>query len=262
MTPPNMSPLGGAVTVDVDGKGKVWASAPDGAVRFDPETERFTDFKSQAYKTARGTGMTYGAAGDRDGNGWWTQMAFDIVGRADPVSGKTQEVKLPVIKAEMDRATPEARAVYDKFDELSFGSPLPWQQGPRRMGTDKNADVLWVGNSWGGSLARIDTRTLETSIVPLPDPSAMQPYHIAVDKNHNVWGNLWTNDQILKYDPATSKWTIFELPVRGTEIRHIALDERQGKTQVILPVYRTNQMGVMTLRSEAELAALKAQAAK
>ena len=70
MTPPGMSPLGGAVTLDVDGKGKVWASAPDGAVRFDPATETFTAFKSLAYKTARGTGMTYGAAGDRDGNGW------------------------------------------------------------------------------------------------------------------------------------------------------------------------------------------------
>jgi streptogramin lyase len=99
-------------------------------------------------------------------------------------------------------------------------------------------------------------------LVPLPDPSAMQPYHLAVDKNHNVWGNLWTNDQILKYDPASSTWTIFELPVRGTEIRHISLDERNGVTQVILPVYRTNQMGVMTLRSDAELAALKAQAGR
>ncbi len=262
MTPPSMSPLGGAVTVDVDGKGKVWASAPDGAVRFDPETERFTDFKSLAYKTARGTGMTYGAAGDRDGNGWWTQMAFDIIGKGDVATGKTLEVKLPVIKSEMDRATPEARAVYEKFGELSFGSPLPWQQGPRRMGTDKNADVLWVGNSWGGSLSRIDTRTLEATIIPLPDPTSMQPYHIVVDKNHNVWGNLWTNDQILKYDPSTSKWTIFELPVRGTEIRHIALDERNGTTQVILPVYRTNQMGVMSLRSETDLAALKAQAGR
>jgi streptogramin lyase len=260
MTPPNMSPLGGAVTLDVDGKGKIWASAPDGAVRFDPETERFTDFKSLSYKTARGTGLTYGAAGDRDGNGWWTQMAFDSIGKGDVATGKTLEVKLPVVKSEFDRVTPEARAVYDKFDNLSFGSPLPWQQGPRRMGTDKNADVLWVGNSWGGSLTRIDTRTLEATIVPLPDPGAMQPYHITVDEKHNVWGNLWTNDQILKYDPGTAKWTVFELPVRGTEIRHIALDERNGKTQVILPFYRTNQMGVMTLRSEAELAALAAQA--
>ncbi len=262
MTPPSMSPLGGAVTLDVDGKGKVWASAPDGAVRFDPDTERFMDFKSIAYKTARGTGMTYGAAGDRDGNGWWTQMAFDIVGKGDVDSGKTLEVKLPVVKSEFDRVTPEARAMYDKFDDLSFGSPLPWQQGPRRMGTDKNADVLWVGNSWGGSLSRIDTKTLEATIVPLPDPGSMQPYHIAVDNKHNVWGNLWTNDQILKYDPGTSKWTIFDLPVRGTEIRHIALDERNGKTQVIVPVYRTNQMGVMAVRSEADLEALKAQAAR
>jgi hypothetical protein len=31
-----MSPLGGAVTMDVDGKGKIWASAPDGVVMFDP----------------------------------------------------------------------------------------------------------------------------------------------------------------------------------------------------------------------------------
>ena len=262
MTPPSMSPLGGAVTLDVDGKGKIWASAPDGAVRFDPETERFTDFKSLSYKTARGTGMTYGAAGDRDGNGWWTQMAFDIVGKGDVATGKTLEVKLPAVKSELDRATPEARAFYDKFDDLSFNSPLPWQQGPRRMGTDKNADVLWVGNSWGGTLSRIDTKTLEATLVPLPDPTAMQPYHLVVDKNHNVWGNLWTNDQILKYDPGSSKWTIFELPVRGTEIRHISLDERNGVTQVILPVYRTNQMGVMTLRSDADLAALKAQAAR
>jgi streptogramin lyase len=262
MTPPPMSPLGGAVTIDVDGKGKIWASAPDGAVRFDPETERFTEFKSLSYKTARGTGLTYGAAGDRDGNGWWTQMAFDTIGKGDMATGKTVEVKLPAVQSEMDRTTPEARAFYEKFEELSFNTPFPWQQGPRRMGTDKNADVLWVGNSWGGSLSRIDTKTLETTIVPLPDPTSMQPYHLVVDKNHNVWGNLWTNDQIIKYDPGSAKWTIFELPVRGTEIRHIAVDERSGTTKVILPVYRTNQMAVMTLRSEADLSALKAQAAR
>ena len=95
--------------------------------------------------------------------------------------------------------------------------------------------------------------------MPFPD-KAMQAYHIAVDNNHNVWGNLWTNDQIVKYDPATQKWTTFELPVRGTEIRHISVDERQGTLKVVVPVYRTNQMGVMSVRSEADLAALKAKA--
>jgi len=260
--PPALSPLGGAVTVDVDGKGKVWASAADGVLRFDPDTSTFTEFKSAVYKSPHGTGMTYGAAGDRDGNGWWAQMAFDTIGKADVAAGKPLEVKLPSVIEETKRVTAEARVVYDKFDELGFNSPLPWSQGPRRMGTDKNADVLWVGNSWGGSLARIDTRTLETTLVPLPEPMSHQPYHIAVDRNHNVWGNMWTADQIYRYDPAAKTWIYFDLPRRGTEIRHISLSERDGRVQVVLPVYRTSQIAVMALRSDADLQALKAQAEK
>ncbi len=258
-TPSNMSPLGGAVTMDVDGKGKIWASAPDGAVRFDPVTEQFTDFKSvKPYNSPKGTGMTYGAAGDRDGNGWWAQMALDTIGKGDMETGKATEVSLPLIKDQMDRVTPKAREFYENYSELSFNTPLPWSQGPRRMGTDKNADVLWVGNSWGASLARIDTKTGQTSIVPFPDP-AYQPYHIAVDQNHNVWGNLWTADRIAKYDPAKGAWTMFDLPTRGTEIRHISLLEKDGVTKVTVPIYRDSKMGVMTLRNEADIAALKAQ---
>jgi len=259
-TPASMSPLGGAVTMDVDGKGKIWASAPDGAVRFDPVTEQFTDFKSiKPYNSPKGSGMTYGAAGDRDGNGWWAQMALDTVGHGDMTSGKATEVALPQIKDQMDRVTPKAREFYENYNELGFNTPVPWSQGPRRMGTDKNADVLWVGNSWGSSLARIDTKTMQTSIIPFPD-SSYQPYHIAVDQNHNVWGNLWTADRITKYDPAKGEWTMFDLPTRGTEIRHISLLERNGVTKVVVPIYRDSKMGVMTLRSEADIAALKAQA--
>jgi len=58
----------------------------------------------------------------------------------------------------MDRASAADKAFYASYAPPDFNSPFPWSQGPRRMGTDKNADVLWVGNSWGGSLARIDTR--------------------------------------------------------------------------------------------------------
>src|SRR5437016_14562051 len=136
-------------------------------------------------------------------------MAVDTVGKADVAAGKPLEVKLPSVIEETKRVTAEARVVYDKFDELGFNSPLPWSQGPRRMGTDKNADVLWVGNSWGGSLARIDTRTLETTLVPLP-PN-VQPYQVAVDKGHNAWTNLWMTDQVARYDPARGTWTLFDL---------------------------------------------------
>jgi hypothetical protein len=75
-TPTPMSPLGGSGALDVDGKGRIWTPAPDGVVAFDPESEKFTDFKSMTpFKNAKGTNSTHGAAGDRDGNGWWAQMA-------------------------------------------------------------------------------------------------------------------------------------------------------------------------------------------
>jgi len=257
-TPSEMAPLGGAVTVDVDGKGMVWASTPAGAVRFDTVAEKFTEFRSSIpEKNARGVGATYGAAGDRDGNGWWSQMAMDTVYKGDIATGKATAIKMPDVK--VDRIFGEDRAFYEGVSDLGFNAPLPWSQGPRRMGTDKNADLLWVCNSFGSSFAKINTRTLETTIIPLPDPT-MQTYHITVDSKHNVWGNLWTSDRIVRFDPGTNSWTTFDLPVRGTEIRHIALLERGDKTYVVMPVYRTSQMGVMTVRSEAELAALKAKA--
>jgi streptogramin lyase/mono/diheme cytochrome c family protein len=256
-TPASMSPLGGAVTVDVDGKGKIWASAPDGALRFDPETEKFTEFKSPTYKTPGGDGMTYGAAGDRDGNGWWAQMPIDVIGKADMATMKASEVPLPEVAGVRARQTQDAMKVYATYDQLSFNHPLPWQEGPRRMGTDKNDDVLWVGNSWGGSLARINTKTNETTIVPLPDPFSQQPYHIAVDSRHNAWGNLWSGDQIYRYDPAAGKWTMFDLPRRGTEVRYISLDETGGQLKVVTPLYRTSQISVMTIRSESDMEAAK-----
>ena len=125
------------------------------------------------------------------------------------------------------------------------------------MGTDKNADVLWIGNSWGANLARIDTRTHETTYVPLP--GEQQPYHVAVDTKHNAWLNIWSSDVILKYDPSANTWTTFDLPTRGTEARYISLLERDGAMQVIIPYSRTSKVAVMTFRSDADLAALKSQ---
>ena len=256
--PQSMSPTGGATTVDYDGKGRIWASAPDGALRFDPTTQTFTEFKSITYKTPNGTGVTYGAAADRDGNGYWAEMVLDIIGKGNAATDKPEEIRLAPVVAELDRLKPEERQFYQTFVQPDFNAPMPFSQGPRRMGTDKNADVLWVGLSWGGSLARIDTRTGATSYVPLPGDR--QPYHVAVDRNHNAWTNLWASDQVARYDPASGQWTLFDLPTRGAEPRYISLRERDGVTQVVIPYFRTRKVAVMTLRSEQDLAALASAA--
>jgi len=260
--PTGMSPTGGATTVDWDGRGKIWVSSTDGALLFDPRAEKFTEFKSVTPRTANGNGVTYGAAGDRDGNGWWSEMIIDIINKGDTETGKSIELRLPRVALDNDLVGEEARAFYEAFNAPDFNAPVPWSQGPRRMGADKQADVLWVGNSWAGTLARIDTHTMETSFVPLPGPGVMQPYHVAVDGKHNAWLNIWTSDVILRYDPSANAWTTFDLPTRGTEARYISLLERDGAMQVIIPYSRTSKVAVMTFRSAADLEALKRQAGR
>ena len=97
--------------------------------------------------------MTYGAAADRDGNGWWAEMQLDIIGKADPATGKVDRDQAAAGRGRScKRVSADEKKFYDTFTQPDFNTPLPWSQGPRRMGTDKNADVLWIGNSWGGSL--------------------------------------------------------------------------------------------------------------
>src|SRR5262249_39614691 len=80
MPPEGMSHIDGPVTLDYDSKGGIWAGTNDGALRFDPTTEKFTEFKSVNPKGPNNAvGQTYGIVGDKDGNGYWSQMAFDTI---------------------------------------------------------------------------------------------------------------------------------------------------------------------------------------
>jgi len=248
-----------AGTVDVDGKGKIWATTGPGAVRFDPETKQFTEFKSPIYKNADGIGNTYGLAADGDGNGWWAQMNMDTIGKTDIKSGKVTQIKLPPVPGQMDLATDEERKVYAAAGS-TWNTAVPWAQGPRRMGADKNGHVVWVCDWWGGSLAKIDTHSLKVTMVPLPRADALQPYQAQVDSNHNVWINLMNADEVVKFDPKTSKWVEYPFPTLGAETRYVSLLEKDGGIQVILPYSRARKVARMTLRSDKELQSLKAQA--
>ena len=254
-----MTQTGGAVTVDYDGKGRIWASAPDGALMFDPKAEKFTEYKSVTFKTPNGTGITYGAAADRDGNGYWAEMILDTIGVGNGATGKATEIKLAPVKAEMDRLRPDEQKFYETYNQPDFNRPMPWAQGPRRMGTDKNADVLWVGDLWGGNFARIDTHTHQTTFVPLP--GEQQPYHVAVDKNHDAWTNLWGADRVMRYDPAVESGPRSicrpAAPSRATS----RCSSDLARMQFAIPYFRARKVAVMTLRSAEEIDALKKQAA-
>jgi len=248
-----------AGTVDVDGKGKIWASTFHGATRFDPVTKEFTEFKSPTFKNADGLGNTYGLMADADGNGWWAEMNLDIVAKSDLETGKVVEIKIPPVEERKALLTPDEVKMYQSAGS-TWNTATPWAEGPRRMGADKQGHVVWVCDWWGGSLAKIDTQTLKVTLVPLPRPDLQEPYQAAVDKDHNVWVNLMNADEVAKFDPKTSKWTEYPFPTLGAETRYVSLLDRNGKLEVILPYARARRVARMTFRTKEELAALKEQA--
>ena len=222
--PSGMSPTGGATTVDYDGKGKIWSSSPDGALRFDPDTGQFTEFKSITYKTPNGTGVTYGAAADRDGNGWWAEMVLDIIGKGNVATGKAEEIRLAAGAGRTRPRHARSAEILRDLQPAGFQQPAAVGAGAAPHGHRQGGRRLWVGNSWGANLARINTKTNETTYVPLPN--RQQPYHVHVDKQHRPWTNLWGADRVMRYDPKSGVWTAFDLPTRGAEPRYISLLER------------------------------------
>ncbi len=259
-TPPSTmeGPTFVAGTVDVDGKGKIWASTFHGASRFDPVTKQFTEYKSPTFKNSEGIGNTYGLTADGDGNGWWAEMNLDMVAKTDMETGKVTEIKIPAVAGIRDMFSADEVKMYDQAGS-TWNYATPWAEGPRRMGADKQGHVVWVCDWWGGNLARIDTQTLKVTLIPLPRPDVQEPYQAAVDKDHNVWINLMNSDEVIKFDPKTSKWTEYPFPTLGAETRYISLLQRDGKMEIILPYSRARRVARMTLRSMQEMQALKQQ---
>jgi streptogramin lyase len=62
---------------------------------------------------------------------------------------------------------------------------------------------------------------------------------------------MLNSDRIARFDPATEKFTEFELPTRGTEIRHIQVDSSTNPPTVWLPYDRTNKIARVQFRGSA-----------
>jgi streptogramin lyase len=255
-TPPKgMS--GVSLSLDEDGKGNIWASTESGALCFDPVKKQFTEFRSPIQVNSEGTGRSYGVTGDREGNGWWTQMYIDRVGKGDIKTMKAVDIRFPPhTEVADDGITAQDRQVYaDSGIFMSDFSGLT-SQGPRRLGADKQGDTVWVADYWGGNIAKIDIHTLKPTLYKYPKPYP-GTYDAVVDSYHRVWTNLLNSDAFAKFDPKTESWIEYPLPSHGLEMRHIAVSNHNGPTQIILSYFRAGKVARVEFRTKEELQALR-----
>jgi len=235
--PELMSPVSRTI-VEVDSKGGIWAVTYDGTVRLDPRTGKYTEYKSPTPG-----GNTYGIAVDAKDNAWWAQMGSDRLGIADLESGKASEF---LFQSRDDVEITEQDREAKKSLIATATSGFPDQKGPRRLGADKNGDTIWVAEFYADRLARININTKQIKEYTLPHPYT-RPYTAAVDKNHMVWVALMNTDRLAKFDPFTEKFTEYLLPTRGTEIRHLVIDNSTTPPTIWVSYFRTNKIARIQL---------------
>jgi len=248
-TPPLNMGGGQLTTVDVDPQGKVWGATNRGANRFDPVTSTWMHFESPTWSN----NFVYGTATDAEGNGWWTQYTADKVVKADPKTGKTYEVPMrpPWVNVD-DLTTPADREWYRSMGVMTWGNinTVPYGQQPRRMGADKRGEYVWVPNNVGNNVARINIHTLDVKYYRVDG----NPYFVTVDRNSNVWTNLFSDAKVARLNPRTEQWTYYTLPSR-CESRNISVDDMRG--DVWVPCANTSRVIRMRSRTAAEIEALK-----
>jgi streptogramin lyase len=244
-TPPaEMGPVG--ISVEVDGKGKIWATS-DGAVVFDPAKKEFSYFKP----VTPGTGG-YGVAGDADGNGWFCQPGLDVVGIADFANKKVAEMRLPP-RPGIDEISTEEDRKFFQTAESSFTTGVLPAQGPRRMVAQGN--YVWWSNWFAQSLSRVNiqTHTVDYFNAPLPNVS---PYAMMADKDGMLWVAFPNDDRVAKLNPQTHEWTVYNLPSHGTNTRFITVDSHKDAVEVWEAAFMTSKVVRLQFRTKQQMQAL------
>ena len=240
--------------LDIAPDGAVWATTRGGAFRFDPATREWRKFTSVNLLD----GGTYGVAADRDSNGWWTQFWVNRVGKGDLRTGRSHEVLMqpPWLADQEDTRTAEDKAFYESIGALAEGgiTMVPGAMAPRRMGTDKNGDFVYVANFNGENVVRIDSRTLETTYYRLPIQG--HPYRVVVDRHHNAWVSMLGDDWLLKLDAITDRWAMYQLPVLNCDSRYVVSDH--ARDEIWIPCGRTSQAVRMQFRTAEQIQDLRA----
>lgn len=234
----------------VDSKGNVWATTEDGAAKMDPKTGAYTFYKAVDVLGS----VTYGITIDSEDTAWFAEPGIDIVGYVDQ-AGHVGQVKLPARKG--DYFTDKDRELNAKFvsENLKSGGEFAGvlAKGSRRLAADPKGNYVWVADTFGDQIERIDIHTKEVKEYTVPYEWS-EPYAVSVDKNHMVWVNLLGSDAVTRFDPNTEKFTDFQLPTRGTESRWIISDNTTDPPTIWIGYNRVNRIARIQFRKAAALA--------
>lgn len=174
------------------------AVAPDGSLwytgqmanklgRFDPKSEKFTEFPLKSPKSG-----PHGLVADRDGNIWFTAVFKGYIGKLNPGNGEITEYRLPDPSA-TDPHTP----VFD------------------------GRGILWFTAEESNFVGRLDPSSGEVKLKQVPTPHAI-PYGIVVLPSGIPYFCEFGTNKLASIDPKTMAITEYEVS-KGARPRRLAV---------------------------------------
>ena len=74
-----------------------------------------------------------------------------------------------------------------------------------------------------------------------------------VDNAHNVWINLNNADMLAKFDPTTGTFTEYQMPSRGTVMRHLTVNNTVNPPEIIAPETGLNKVARIQFRKATDM---------
>jgi len=240
-------------------QGGIWAGTNDGALRFDPVTEKFTAFKSV---NPRGANGAIGRPTHRRRQGrqrLLSQMAFDTIVKANLATGETTELEAPTPEDEMARATAADNTFYAT---MGRGRSARRSRGRRDAphGHRPRARASSGSQFWSGTLGRVDAKTCRRTLIPLPNTFTQSALR-GDSRQESERVDAAVDDRPDRQVRFQGRLVDDVRPANpGTEVRIPALLERGDNVEVVFASARSSKIAVLSVRSEADMAAARAQA--
>ncbi len=216
------------VIVGPDGAPWITDGGLNAIVRVDPQTEQVQKFP---LPDGRGNANLNTAAFDRNGILWFTGQN-GIYGRLDPASGEMQVFDAPRGRGPYGiTVTPDGTIYYASLANSYVGRIDPQtgeatvlespthNQGARRVWSDSQGKV-WV-SEWNSGQVSVYNPTDDSWMEWKLPGSGPQTYAVYVDDQDIVWLSDFGANAIVRFDPISELFTVYELLSPNAAVRQI-----------------------------------------
>jgi streptogramin lyase len=125
---------------------------------------------------------------------------------------------------------------------------MPTDGFTREVGLSIRSPYAWGADLVHNQLVRLDPRSSAVAYVKVPYEKASGPHTIMDDPQGNLWVTSIENDLLMRLDPSTEKWTLYQDFGPGALIHDLAVDSNfqvayDHKGRVWATLIGKNKMG-------------------